>query len=160
MATGQRFRVRRATVGEVEILVQQRRGMWENMGVKDRKALALADVVYRRWARKRLRDGTLLGWLVEGRGGMIAGGGCLWLQPIQPRPGRSEGFQPYLLSMFTVPAFRGKGVASRVVREAAKWTRRKGYPSLRLHASEMGRRVYRRHGFKRTWEMRLDMASQ
>ena len=134
--------------------------MWENMGVKGRKLLAKADPVYRRWASKRLKDGTLRGWLVENQDGMIAGGGCLWLQPIQPRPGHNQGVQPYLLSMYTVPAYRGKGVASRIVREAARWTKRNRYASLRLHASEIGRGVYQRQGFTRTWEMKLNMAKR
>ncbi len=131
--------------------------MWMDMGVKDAKELAWADAAYRKWASRGLRDGSLTGWILKGRDGTVVGGGCIWLQPVQPRPGRRQMVQPYLLSMYTVPGFRGRGVASRIVREAARWTRRKGFASLRLHASEMGRPVYRRLGFKRTWEMRLDM---
>ena len=47
-----------------------------------------------------------------------------------------------------------------VVKEAIKWCRKKGYERLMLHASMMGRGVYRRLGFKRTWEMRLDLAQK
>ncbi len=151
------FRLRRSTIKDIEVLVQQRRGMWMDMGVRDAGELARADVEYRRWAGRRLRDGSLTGWIVKGPDGMVVGGGCVWVQPVQPRPGRRKMVQPYLLSMYTVPGFRGKGVASRIVREAARWTGRKGFDSLRLHASEMGRPVYRRLGFKRTWEMRLNM---
>ncbi len=160
MASREQFKLRQATTRDLETLVQQRRGMWENMGVKDRKELARADNVYRRWAGKRLRDGTLRGWLMESRDGTTVGGGCLWLQAIQPRPGRSKEFQPYLLSMYTIPAYRGKGVASKIIREAVRWTKSNGYASLRLHASEMGRGVYRRLGFKRTWEMKRNIAKR
>ncbi len=45
-----------------------------------------------------------------------------------------------------------------VVKEAIEWCRKKKYERLMLHASEMGRRVYSQLGFKRTWEMRLDLA--
>ncbi len=78
------------------------------------------------------------------------------MQPVQPRPGYKRGVQPYLLSMYTEPDFRGRGVASRIVEAAVDWTRAQGYPSVRLHASDMGRRVYQRLGFKRAWEMKLD----
>ncbi len=78
------------------------------------------------------------------------------MQPVQPRPGYERGVQPYLLSMYTEPAFRGKGVASRIVESAVDWTKKQGYPSLRLHTSEMGRPVYQKLGFKRAWEMKLD----
>ncbi len=156
MTSRNRFLVRRATIRDVETLVHQRRRMWEDMGAKDPRALGQADKVYRRWAEKGLRNRTLLGWVAENKEGIVVGGGCVWLQPIQPRPGHSMGTQPYLLSMFTEPGFRGKGVASRIVRAAIEWTRKNGHHSLRLHASKKGRGVYRNLGFKRTWEMRLD----
>jgi GNAT superfamily N-acetyltransferase len=59
--------------------------------------------------------------------------------------------------MYTHPEFRRRGVASMVVHEAIEWCRVRGYGRLRLHASEMGRSVYRKFGFKRGWEMRLDL---
>jgi GNAT superfamily N-acetyltransferase len=62
--------------------------------------------------------------------------------------------QPYLLSMYTEPGSRGLGVASGVVGKALEWCRKNQFPQLRLHASVMGRKVYLKHGFKRTWEMR------
>jgi len=59
--------------------------------------------------------------------------------------------------MYTEPEFRRRGVASMVVSKAIEWCRKKGYGRLMLHASEMGRSVYKRFGFRRTWEMRLDL---
>ncbi len=60
------------------------------------------------------------------------------------------------MSMFTEPSFRGKGVASAIVKVAVEWARVNGYASVRLHASEMGQGVYERLGFERlVWLMRL-----
>src|SRR5437879_5278487 len=66
----------------------------------------------------------------------VAGGGCVWLQPVQPRPHRASMVQPYLLSMYTEPGFRRRGVASMVVKEAMGWCRKNKYERLMLHASE------------------------
>jgi hypothetical protein len=44
-----------------------------------------------------------------------------------------------------------------IVGEAIGWCRMRGYTRVRLHASEMGRPVYRKFGFRRGWEMRLDL---
>ncbi len=41
-----------------------------------------------------------------------------------------------------------------IVDEAKRWSKKKGFPELALHASKMGRSVYSEHGFKRSWEMR------
>ncbi len=156
LPTSQRFAIRPATLRDIDVLVHQRRGMWRDMGVGDKRSLDRADILYRQWARKSLRSGEFRAWLAENSEGKILGGGALWLQPVQPRPGYERGVQPYLLSMYTEKASRGKGVASRIVREAVSWTRKKGYPSLRLHASEMGRGVYSNLGFRRSWEMKME----
>jgi len=155
-----RLRIRRARLVDLEHLVSQRRAMWVEIGIKDKQELDSADREYRRWARNGLRKGTLLAWIVKDEESQVAGGGCLWLQPIQPRPGIRTSFQPYLLSMYTEPRFRGKGVASKIVEEAKRWSKTKGFPQLVLHASKMGRRVYSGRGFKRSWEMRANLSSR
>ncbi len=150
--------IRRASLGDVDVLVHQRRAMWEDLGIKDKSMHEKGNRVYKQWARTMLKRGKLLGWVVENRGGRVAGGGCLSLQPVQPRPHRAAMFQPYLLSMYTEPGFRRRGVASLVVQTAIEWCRKNRYERLMLHASDMGRKVYRKFGFKRTWEMKLDLA--
>jgi len=149
-----RMRIRRARLTDLEYLVRQRRTMWEEIGIRDKQELDRADREYRNWARNGLRKGTLLGWIVEDQKKQLAGSGCLWLQPIQPRPGIRTASQPYLLSMYTEPQFRGTGVASKIVDEAKGWSKKNRFPQLVLHASKMGRRVYSGRGFKRSWEMR------
>jgi GNAT superfamily N-acetyltransferase len=147
------FTVRKATLKDLPILVHQRRAMWRDLGAREQGELDRADKVYAGWARSRMRSGTLIGWVAENEG-RVLGGGCVWLQPVQPRPGYNLMIQPYLLSMYTEPGSRGLGVASGVVGKALEWCRRNRFSQLRLHASEMGRKVYLKHGFQRTWEMR------
>jgi len=125
------------------------------MGVRNPAALDRADGAYEEWARVGLRSGDLVAWVVEAVNHGVVGGGCLWLRPEQPHPDVSTPVEPYLFSMFTEPEFRRKGIASRIIKEAVKWSRRKGYRRILLHANKKGRRLYRKHGFKRTWEMRL-----
>jgi GNAT superfamily N-acetyltransferase len=150
-----RLRIRRARPIDLEDLVHHRRAMWAEIGIRDKLALDRADPEYRSWTKKGFREGTLLGWMVEDENKNLAGSGCLWLRPSQPRPGRRITSQPYLLSMYSEPHFRGKGVASMIVDEAKRWSRKKGFPELVLHASKMGRKVYSGRGFKRSWEMRV-----
>jgi GNAT superfamily N-acetyltransferase len=152
-----KLKVRRASLKDLGVLVHQRRAMWTDLGVKDEAAHEKGDRDYERWAKTRLRKHQLLGWVVEDQRGRVAGGGCVWLQAVQPRPHRVAKVQPYLLSMYTEPQFRGLGVASMIVNAAIDWCRKNHYERLMLHASEMGRGVYKRLGFNRTWEMRLDL---
>ena len=152
-----RLKVRRATLRDLDVLVHHRRAMWEDMGVGTGTELDEADRLYKKWTRTRLKRGKFAAWVVENGDGEIVGGGSVWLQPIQPRLGSNAIVQPYLLSMYTERNFRGMGVASRIVKEAVKWSKRNGYSSLLLHASKVGRRLYIKLGFKRTWEMRRSL---
>ncbi|HLG94061.1 MAG TPA: GNAT family N-acetyltransferase [candidate division Zixibacteria bacterium] len=156
-----RLKIRRANLRDLETLIAHRRGMWFDMGYKNKAELEAADKVYRRWAQPHLKTGELVGFIVEA-GGQIAGSGCVWLRPVQPvpvpgRPGFKGGGQPYLLSMYTEHAFRGKGVATKIVKESIRWAKAKGFPRMTLHASDMGRSVYEKLGFKQTWEMKLEL---
>lgn len=147
------FTVRKATLKDLPILVHQRRAMWRDMGVGTKSELDNADKTYARWARSKMKTGTLLGWIAESEGNVL-GGGCVWLRPVQPMPGYDRMIQPYLLSMYTERGSRGLGVASTIVEKAADWCRSQRFPQLRLHASKMGREVYAKHRFERSWEMR------
>ena len=152
--------VHKAGLRDLDALVHQRSEMWQALGIRDKELHVKGDLVYKRWARARLKNHELMAWIVKSSDGRVAGGGCVWLQSVQPRPHRVSMVQPYLLSMYTEPDFRRRGVASMVVKAAIDWCRRNKYERLMLHASEMGRKVYSKLGFKRTWEMRLDLAQK
>lgn len=152
--------VRKAGLPDLDALVRQRREMWKALGIRNHELLSNGDRVYKRWARSRLKNHELMAWIVNSSDGRVAGGGCVWLHSVQPRPHRPLMVQPYLLSMYTEPDFRRRGVASMVVKEAIDWCRKNKYERLMLHASEMGRKVYSKLGFKRTWEMRLDLTHE
>ncbi|MGD0177194.1 MAG: GNAT family N-acetyltransferase [Candidatus Bathyarchaeia archaeon] len=152
-----RVKLRRATLRDIDMLVHQRRGMWLDMGKRNRAKLDEHDRAFRRWVQPRLRNGRVVGWVIETEGKDIVAGGIVWLRPAITRPRVPHLVQPYLLSMYTEPQWRRRGLASLIVGEAVKWAKRNGYTGLWLHASAMGRMLYVRHGFKRTWEMILKL---
>src|SRR6266702_3554625 len=78
--------VRPAGVRDLDALVHQRRAMWKALGIRNDELHERGNRVYRRWARARLRNHQLIAWVVKSDDGRTAGGGCLWLQEVQPRP--------------------------------------------------------------------------
>ena len=152
-----RVKLRRASLRDLDVLVRQRRGMWVDMGEKNRAKLADESRVYRGWVRSKLKTGRVVGWVAETKRGDIVAGGIVWLRPAVSRPGVQHLVQPFLLSMYTEPKWRGRGLASRIVDEAVKWAKKNGYAEIALHASPMGRGMYLRRGFRRTWEMNLKL---
>ena len=152
-----RVKLRRASLRDLDVLVRQRRGMWADMGERSRTNLDEESRIFRGWMRSRLKTGSVVGWIAETNRGDIVAGGIVWLRPAVSRPGVKHLVQPFLLSMYTEPEWRGRGLASRIVDEAVNWSKKNGYAAIMLHASPMGRRLYLRQGFKRTWEMKLEL---
>ena len=114
---------------------------------------------FKSWAREMLKQKRLVPFVVTDASGKAVAGGSLWLRENLPSPRYRGTLQPYLMSMFTEQAYRRKGLATMIVKEAIEWSKKHGYSRLTLHASEMGEPVYAKQGFERTTEMRLFLDS-
>lgn len=112
------MRIRLATLRDVPLLVRQRRLMFKDVGRRPAPTDA-DDRRYRAWLRARLRNVRFVAFVAEDRGRVVAGGG-VWLQEVRPRPGWPQDDHPILLWMYTGPSYRGKGLASRIVRAAMR----------------------------------------
>src|SRR5438445_9158675 len=86
--------VDRASLRDLDALVHQRRAMWKALGIRSDELHEKGDRVYKRWARARLKNHELMAWVVKCWEGRIGGGGCVWLQPVQPRPHRAWRLRP------------------------------------------------------------------
>lgn len=148
------IRIRPATVRDLETLRAHRRGMFVDMGVAPSRSLDGHDRRFIPWARARLRRGELFGLIAESRDGVPVASGCVWLREDQPRPWTERERSPYIMSIYTLPEWRRRGVANRIVRGLLRACRRQGYTMVRLNASRMGLSVYEGLGFERTTEMR------
>ncbi len=153
MSPAVRFRLRPATPKDRAVLVDHRVGMWRDIRHHTPAQLRAHGPDYAHWLSPRLRSGEVEAILAvqEGR---VVGSGALWWRPDQPRPGQPSAV-PYILSMYTEPTARGRGVASAIVRALLRAARARRADRVTLHASDQGRPVYARLGFEPTSEMRL-----
>lgn len=147
-------RLREATVADMDVLVRHRRKMFEEISDATAAELDAVDREYRRWARTRIRSGHLVAFVVEERE-RIPASGALWLMPLPPRPWTRGDRAPYLMSMYTEREARGKGYATMVVDAAVAWAKAHGHKIVILHASDEGKGIYEKAGFRQTSEMRL-----
>jgi len=152
-----KFKVKIATDDDIEVLVRQRHMMFEDMRQRTTDEHKMGDRAYRKWALQKMKMGLMRCYLVKDGKGKVVGGGAIWLREVQPSAGYPARLVPYLMSMYTEPEFRRKGVATLVVHEAEKWARSQGYSEMNLHASRQGRKVYPKLGWKRGWEMYIDL---
>ncbi|MCB9932670.1 MAG: GNAT family N-acetyltransferase [Planctomycetes bacterium] len=146
--------VRLAKIDDLPLLIRHRRGMLEDMGRYPSEYYNQHDRDYEGWARERLQNGQLVGFVVEDAGRAVASG-CLWLKERQPVPGFPGGRVPYLMSVFTERDCRKQGHAAELTKAALAWAQERKYPLVALHASAAGRNTYEKLGFQRTWEMQL-----
>jgi GNAT superfamily N-acetyltransferase len=151
-----KIHVRRGSVSDIPLLVRHRTGMHRELPpFAPSRVLTEHERTYRRWLRQNLPGGQVIALVAEDGTGHAMGSGCVWFYTDHPRPGIGVAETAYLMSMFTDPAFRRRGVASRLVREAIRTARDRGCPRMVLHAAPMARELYPTFGFERTWEMRL-----
>ena len=77
-----------------------------------------------------------------------------------PRPGYVQGEpEGLIVSMWTEPEHRRRGLGRLVVEAILAWGRANGVTRFTLHASNEGRPLYALYGFEPTNEMRLSLSS-
>ena len=147
--------VKRASIRDFSILREHRSALHEELRHRTKLEHRNGDRAYRKLLIEMSRKRRFIGFLAYVNGD-LAGSGCVWLRESTPNPVRKQlQTYPYLLSMYTIPAYRSKGVATAIIKEAMKWSKNHGQPTLLLHASDMGRHVYSKLGFTDTHEMRI-----
>ena len=153
------YRIRTATAADAPVLARQRRAMFDAMGMLDGGSDSDAlETVAKRWIEQHIAAGTFHSWLVETAAGAIVAGGGLQLRELMPRPGFVRGEpEALILSMWTDPDHRRRGLGTAVVREMLAWCRSRGIRRITLHASPQGKPIYTRLGFEQTNEMRLEL---
>ena len=65
-----------------------------------------------------------------------------------PTPTNLAQLEGYVVGVVTAPAWRGRGLGTRLLELAVAESRRRGLARLRLHATSEGRRLYERVGFR------------
>jgi GNAT superfamily N-acetyltransferase len=122
-----KFEIRRARLGDIMTLVEQRRAMFDEMtGLHiTPEGRRIASDSYRAWAGEMMRKKLFHGYVVTTDGGEWAASGCVWLREVHPSHRLPARLVPYVMSIYTVPKFRRNGLATLIVEEAMKWARRK-----------------------------------
>ena len=140
---------------DIDLLVAHRLNMWRDIHPELGTKVDEAERLTRKWVKEKLAEGRLIGLIAHSPDGEVAGSGCIWLREEQPRPTTPRLEVPYLMSMYTEPLFRRKGVARAIVKRALEWCKDHNYDRVNLHASTQGKPLYESLGFEPTTELRL-----
>ena len=96
---------------------------------------------------QQLIDGSCMAWVAEYQDQLVAGGAVSIINTV-PVPEDPSCRVAFLHSVYTVKEMRGRGIASAIVDLLIDHCRNHGLRRIQLNASEAGRSVYWRKGFK------------
>jgi GNAT superfamily N-acetyltransferase len=144
------FLIRRAALTDVAALVELRVAFLEEVarrqvGRLEVPSSTLREVTYQ-YFLDRMPGGDFLAWLAETEERIVGTSGLVFFQ--RPPTLRSlSGLDAYVMNMYTVPEWRGIGVASALLQQTIDHARAMGAKRIWLHATEDGRRLYEKAGF-------------
>lgn len=147
--------IRRALPRDCDVILHQRRSMFQEMKEGSPEELDRTVQIARPWLLGALANGSYQGWLAEDHEGkVIAGAGVVILSwPASPK--NLENRRALIVNVYTEPEFRGQGLARRLMLTILDWLKEQGFRMTALHASEAGRHLYETLGFRATNEMQL-----
>ena len=97
--------------------------------------------------RKALCDDTFISWIALNDTEIIATSG-LSFSVIPPFFPVSDGKIAYIMNMFTFPMCRNQGVGTELFKRIVHEAKQLGYKKITLNATDMGRPLYEKYGFK------------
>lgn len=100
----------------------------------------------RRYLAEKLPSGEFRVWFAEEQGLIVGTGGLVFFHR-PPTPNCLSDLHAYVLNMYTLPEWRGRGVATMLLRHIIEHVRTTHAGRISLHATEMGRPIYERLGF-------------
>ena len=151
------FKLRRATIADLETLVYHRQAMFRDMGYSDEAAMSSMSAKFRVWLCEHMESGDYLAWLVDAPDGSIAAGTGLWLMDWIPHMIGRGAQRGNILNVYTSTSCRRQGLARELMSAVLEWCKENEVDTIILHASPAGRTLYESMGFAPSNEMRLRM---
>ncbi|MDR1737038.1 MAG: GNAT family N-acetyltransferase [Oscillospiraceae bacterium] len=96
-----------------------------------------------------ISDSSLSSWLAtDGQKIVATSGICFYRLP--PTSYNPSGKNAYITNMYTLPEYRRQGIGSQLLQLVISEARLLNYKVIRLHASDEGKSIYSKAGFKDT----------
>jgi GNAT superfamily N-acetyltransferase len=142
------IKYRRANVEDLCELVRLRiEFMKEAMKAQDDKLDSTIKEALSEYFINTIKADSFIAWLALDDMRIVGTSGlCFYKLP--PSYKNISGNVAYIMNMYTEPNYRGKGIASTLFEKTIMEAKRLGYKKICLHATEMGRPLYEKFGFK------------
>ena len=139
--------IRQATPDDIATLTDLRVTFFEEIGdITDEKHAAAFWEATNHYLNEALPQGKFLAWVAEEDGQIVATSGLIFFEQA-PTPTNLVGNEGYILNMYTLPQWRGKGIARILLEEIISYVKNTGVSQLWLYATDQGRPLYEKLGF-------------
>ena len=141
------FTIRRANLDDLETLTRLRIALLRELGnIKSDADAATVTEANRRYFSRKIPGGEYVAWVAEAEGQIVATGGVVFFER-PPKAGNLSGLEAYVIGMYTVPDWRGKGAATALMQAIVAFLQKTDARRVWLHATEDGRQIYEKIGF-------------
>nr|MDZ8012188.1 GNAT family N-acetyltransferase [Nostoc sp. ZfuVER08] len=140
------FNLRQANLQDLETLIQLRLELLREVGnIKtDCDTTKLAQAI-RKYLGEKIPSGEFLAWVAEVDSQIVATSGLVFFQR-PPSNGNLSGIEAYVMNVYTIPMWRGQGIATAVLKEIITFVKTTEAKRLCLYATEDGKRLYEKLG--------------
>lgn len=140
--------IRRALRKDISALVRLRIALLKEVGnVRNEAGTKELSRAIRRHFVKELPAGRYVGFIARANGAVVACGGLtFYARP--PYSGNPSGKEAYLMGMYTLPNWRGKGTGAAVLRKILDFAKARDVRRVWLHSEPGARSLYGREGFR------------
>ena len=144
------FYLRRASFADLEALVQLRLELLREVDdIQDDTDTAAIAQATRKYLVDKMPQGEFLAWVAEVENQIVATSGLVFFTR-PPYNGNSSGLEAYVMNVYTVPIWRGQGIATALLREIISFVKETEAKRIWLHASKDGKPLYEKLGFVST----------
>lgn len=142
--------IRKAIEDDIEFLVKLRISQLidEGYSIKDESKEMIFNEMRNYFQRNIKTDGYISYIAVDEEKIVATSGLCFYQLP--PSFGNPSGKIAYLTSMYTIPAYRKRGLATNLIQKIIEISKELGYAIIRLHVSETAKPLYAKLGFRDT----------
>ncbi len=142
--------IRRAVAADIPSLIRLRWEVCVEQGAADPADAASYRAYHdalEAFLRHHVADEPCQIWVAEA-GGEIVATSTLWLFPVLPWPRGLDQWYGYVTNVYTVPAFRRRGLARRLMERLREVAAEHGATELLLETSAEAAPLYERLGFR------------
>ena len=141
------YEYKKATIEDIDELVRTRIIVLRAANkVSDDVDMSLVEKESYEYYMRALETGEHIAYLVYNNGTFIGAGGVSFYQ-VMPTYHNPTGKKAYIMNMYTVPEYRGQGIAFHTLDLLVKDAREQGVTQIALEATDMGRLLYEKYGF-------------